>query len=98
MGHYESFDDWYEDNKERLSTHCFVSALREAWNNGRKTEEKMTEEQKKAMQALFEIECRMAEGTGSDDCDGPWCSARSKIREAFKETELEWDLQLPAKK
>ena len=36
MGHYESFDDWYEDNKERLSTHCFVSALREAWNNGQK--------------------------------------------------------------
>lgn len=75
-----------------------MSALREAWKNGRKIEEKVTEQQKEAMKALFEIECRMAEGTGTDTCDGPWCGARDKIREAFKETEDEWDVQLPAKK
>ena len=37
MDHYESFDDWYEDNKEGLSTYTFVSALRNTWNAARAT-------------------------------------------------------------
>jgi len=102
MARYESFDDWYEDNKERLSTHCIASALRNAWNNGRETktleDRDMTDSQKEAMQALFEIECKIADENEVDICEGPWCSARSKIRAAFKETEPEWDVQLPAKK
>lgn len=60
----------------------------------------MTEAQKEALEALFKIKCRIAdaeEENKTNECeDGPWCSARGKIKKAFAESE--WDVQLPAKK
>jgi len=46
----------------------------------------MTEDQKAALKALYEIECKIADAEGEDACDGPWCEAREAVKKAFKES------------
>lgn len=41
----------------------------------------MTEEQRQAVNALVEVDCKMA--ASGNSCGGPWCTARVAILQAF---------------
>jgi hypothetical protein len=43
----------------------------------------MNEAQQTSLNALLEVECKMAEDD-SNECDGPWCTARKNIVTAFE--------------
>lgn len=38
-----------------------------------------TDDQEKALDVLMNVECKI----NAEGCDGPWCSARALIAEAF---------------
>jgi hypothetical protein len=43
----------------------------------------MDETQQTSLKALLEVECKMSEDE-TNECDGPWCTARKNIIAAFE--------------